>query len=108
MCIDENNIAMLKELMGDDFSTLVDTFVKDSANKIKQMLLAVDKQDPELLRQSAPGLTGSALNLSANKLTELCLTLENMGHQANLSGASEIIDAVEQEYRAVTGFLVAN
>ena len=108
MCIDENNIAMLKELMGDDFSTLVETFIKDSANKIEQMLLAVDKQDAELLRQSAHGLKGSALNLSASKLTELCLTLENMGFNANLTGAAEIIDAVEQEYRAVTGYLVAN
>ncbi len=52
-------------------------------------------------------LKGSALNLSAAKLTELCMQLEDMGKANQLSGAKELLVAVEAEYHAVTGYLVS-
>ena len=107
MCVDEKNIAMLKDLMGEDFSALVDTFIRDSAQKIEQMNTALLAQNAEQLRQSAHGLKGSALNLSAAKLTDLCLTLENMGRDCDLTGADQLVKAIDAEYKAVTGYLVS-
>ena len=107
MCVDQGTITQLKELMGEDFNLLVQTFVNDSSTKIEVMNNAVESGDAELLRTSAHGLKGSALNLSAAKLTELCMQLEDMGKANQLSGAKELLVAVEAEYHAVTGYLVS-
>jgi len=106
MCVDEQHIIQLKELMGDDFKLLIDTFIKDSALKIDAMQSALRAGDSELLRTSAHGLKGSALNLSANKLTDICMKIENMGKAGELEGAKVLIEQVEKEYRSVTGSLL--
>ncbi len=107
MCVDEATILQLKELMGDDFSLLINTFIKDSSSKINTMRATVINQDSENLRIAAHGLKGSALNLSAAKLTALCKDLESLGREGSFENAVQLIDAVELEYKAVTGYLVS-
>lgn len=107
MCVDEATIIQLKELMGDDFSLLITTFIKDSSSKINAMRATLINQDAESLRMAAHGLKGSALNLSADKLTQLCKDLECLGRDGSFENAVQLIDAVELEYKAVTGYLVS-
>ncbi|MCK5881542.1 MAG: Hpt domain-containing protein [Sinobacterium sp.] len=107
MCVDESSITQLKELMGDDFSLLVSTFIKDSNLKIDTMRTTIFEQDADNLRMAAHGLKGSALNLSAAKLTELCRELESLGKEGSFINATQLVDAIEQEYKAVTGYLVS-
>lgn len=105
--VDEDTIIQLKELMGEDFSLLVNTFIKDTSAKIASINDAIASDNAELVRADAHGLKGSALNLSAKKLTELSYSLEMKGKDNNLDGAAQILAELEDEYRAVTGYLVS-
>lgn len=107
MSVDEPSITELKELMGDDFPLLISTFIKDSTSKINTMRSTVASQDSESLRMAAHGLKGSALNLSAEKLTHLCQELEQLGKEKCFDNVLQLVDAVELEYKAVTGYLVS-
>jgi HPt (histidine-containing phosphotransfer) domain-containing protein len=107
MCVDESSIVQLKELMGEDFSLLVSTFIQDSSSKIETMRSTIKNNDAENLRMAAHGLKGSALNLSAAKLTRLCKVLEDKGRKGCFDNVHQLIDEVELEYKAVTGYLVS-
>ena len=107
MCVDEKNIIQLKEIMGDDFTLLVNTFITDSSSKIQIMRSTIVSNDANELRMAAHGLKGSALNLSAPKLTELCQELESIGKSGSTEGTEALIDEIELEYKVVTGYLVS-
>lgn len=99
--IDMETIAQLKELMAGDFQLLIDTFITDSQKRIQVIEKAINHSDSEALRTSAHGLKGSALNLSAAMLTELCFKLEVMGRDKILVGAEDILPELKAEYEAV-------
>lgn len=94
-------IEQLQALMGDDFALLVDTFVSDSNKRLALIYEAVAKHDAELLRTTAHGLKGSALNLSAKVLSELASELEAMGKANALAEAKNYADALTAELERV-------
>lgn len=81
-------IQQLQDLMGDDFALLVETFINDSSKRLTTINEAIAVNDAELVRTTAHGLKGSALNLSATRLSEYASKLEAMGKLGDLSGAS--------------------
>lgn len=105
--IDMETLGQLKDLMGADFQLLIDTFISDSQKRIQMIEEAINNSDCESLRTSAHGLKGSALNLSAAILTELCYKLELMGKEKKADGAKEILHQVKTEYEAVKAVLSA-
>lgn len=105
--LDESAIAELKEIMGDDFSLLIDTFVNDSVSRIVDIETAIANNDAEALRTTAHGFKGSALNIAANQLTEYCKQLEFMGRDQQLEGASEVFEQARQEFARVRDLLKA-
>ncbi len=103
--VDENALKELQSIMGDDFRLLVDTFLNDSTMRIAAIKAAIEAQDEEALRTSAHSLKGSALNLSAAGLIDLCKVLEQMGREGVFAGAMEKLVALEQEFADVKRFL---
>ena len=103
--VDENALNELKNIMGDDFSLLIDTFLNDSVSRIQAIGEAISTNDAEGLRTSAHSFKGSALNISAGLLTEHCKKLEDMGREGQLAGASDIFEAVKVEFENVKNYL---
>ncbi len=104
--IDEAALSELREIMGDDFKLLIDTFIGDSKLRLLSIKNAIQAGDPDALRVAAHSFKGSALNLSAGNLTELCKKLEQMGRNNEMSQALEVLKHTEEEYRAVEDFLL--
>ena len=102
--IDEAALAELRSIMGDDFQLLVDTFINDSEQRIVALQQAVETADAELLRTSAHSFKGSSLNISAQKLTELCKNLEDRGREQRLDGAGDVLEEVKQAYDEVKAY----
>lgn len=98
---DQAVIEQLQELMGDDFMLLVETFVNDSTQRMATINEAIANNDAELLRTTAHGLKGSALNLSASNLSELASTLEAMGKAGDINQASAVADKLAHEFERV-------
>ncbi len=105
--IDETALAELREIMGDDFNLLIETFVADSKLRLEAIDEAINQQDTEALRTSAHSFKGSALNISAHILTELCKELEFMGRDNEIDNAAEILAQVKVEFENVKVFLDA-
>ncbi|CAA0124186.1 Uncharacterised protein [BD1-7 clade bacterium] len=105
--VDDLALKELRAIMGEDFQLLVDTFVQDSQVRIESIKQAIEGLDAEALRVAAHSFKGSALNLSAGKLTELCRQLEQKGRDGTLEGAAQILMDIRTEYDAVRAHLRA-
>ena len=103
--IDESALDELRQIMGDDFSLLVDTFVSDSQRRIDDMQQALVARSSDILRGAAHGLKGSAMNFAATRLTQLCQQLEHCGRYQQLDDAPAILKKVQVEFDLLVAYL---
>ncbi len=100
--LDTAAIEMLKVVMEDDFAMLLDTFFEDSLQRIADLKRHVNDCDPDSFRKTAHSLKGSASNLGALAMTQLCLQAEEMGMASNLDGAENLVSEIDREYHEVS------
>ena len=105
--LDMESLNGLREVMGDEFSQLIDTFISDSDVRIETICEAVNSADPEAIRRTAHSLKGSASNMGATQLTQLCRNLEDLGHDGKSEGSEAIYQQINAEYAAVRDALKA-
>jgi|TARA_B110000116_G_scaffold145681_1_gene126155 HPt (histidine-containing phosphotransfer) domain-containing protein len=99
--LDGDILAMLKDVMEDEFPVLIDTYLIDAAIRIKALREALDEQDAEMVRITAHSFKGSSSNIGAAPLADLCMVIENSAHKGQLAGIESTLDEVEQEFMAV-------
>ena len=101
----------LKELGGLDdeedrelFAQLLGSFVARAPSWLEQLTEALRAGDPAALEQTAHSLKGSAANLGAAALAELCAELEGQGRTGSLPGEQDL-EALREELAAVCDVL---
>lgn len=99
--VDTAALDELKKIMGEDFSLLIDVFISDSEQRINGLKKALGDKNAATLRNIAHGFKGSALNLSATQLTELCRQLEAMGRDNQLDEAEQTLHLLITEFEKV-------
>lgn len=105
--VDVDAIVALKEIMEDEFAVLLDTFFEDSQLRIAALRQTAADGDADAFRRAAHAFKGSAGNMAATGLADLCLQAENLGLSGNLDGAGQLADAIEAEYQGVVQTLAA-
>ena len=100
--LDFDALNELKQIMGDDFTLLVDTFISDSIARIEAIKEAVNASEPEAIRNTAHSFKGSASNMGAPRLTELCRQLEDLGHSGQTEGSAQLMNQIAEEYEQVS------
>lgn len=105
--LDTTALSELKQIMGDEFSTLVTTFENDSVIRIQAIKDAVALGDPEEIRRAAHSFKGSASNMGATHLTELCRSLEERGHNGTTEGCDMLTEQIMAEYKQVEAALAS-
>ncbi len=103
--VDLDNLNMLKDLLGEKFVELVDTFISDSAQRLAAIRTALSSGDIEQIRHQSHGLKGSCRNLGANPLGDLCQTMETQAHDGQLIEGEQQLAAIEQKLAAVNEVL---
>ncbi|MFL0799190.1 MAG: Hpt domain-containing protein [Agarilytica sp.] len=103
--VDLENLNMLKDLLGDKFIELIETFISDSAQRIDAIQRALASGDIEQIRHQTHGLKGSCRNLGANPLGDLCQVMETQAHEGQLTDGEQQLAAIEQKLAAVNGAL---
>ena len=95
-------------VMGDDFASLLHTFILDSEQRIAAIGATVQAADADALRRAAHSFKGSAGNMGALAVADLCRQLEELGRDGTTAGAEPLVaqlrrefDFVEQEIRAL-------
>lgn len=97
----------LKDIMGDEFSLLIDTFLNDSIARVDALTDAIAAGDTEAVRSSAHSFKGSSSNICALRLTELCRQMEALGKAGNLANANELLQQIKAEFSQVQAELKA-
>lgn len=94
-------IVELKEILADDFSILVTSYLEDSQARIKKLQLAIQDADAAVIKAEAHSLKGSSLNLGARSLPELCSQLESCGNTESLEETPALFTKIEHEFLRV-------
>ena len=103
--LDRSVLAGLRELREegepDPAVELIDLFLRDTPPRIQDMQTAIARSDARTLKEAAHGLKGSASNLGAQRLSNLCLALEKLAGDGKLAEAADLFNQVTEEYGRV-------
>lgn len=100
--LDGDILSMLKDVMEDEFSVLIETYLSDGVLRIQDLRESLSRQDADTVRQTAHSLKGSSSNIGAGPLAQLCMKMESCADKGQLAGLDSILDEVEQEFAAVS------
>lgn len=103
--LDDEALAELREVMDDDFSILLTTFIDDSGERVSALKNLFGAADAEAFSKAAHSFKGSCINIGAPRLGDLCLEAEQMGRSGDLSGAEDLLARIEQEFETVKTLL---
>lgn len=103
--VDVEQLSELKDIMEDEFHTLIDTFLSDSSSKIEGLAAAIGAADAEEVRKLAHSLKGSSSNICASQLTEYARQLEHMGKEGSTEGAQDVFEKLKMEFDEVAVIL---
>lgn len=95
---DLDHVAELRLVMEDDFSTLVVTFVNDSRARVEKLRQVVSLANASGVRAVAHSLKGSAINMGATLLAELCRQMEDRGRSGELQDTDALLERIVDEY----------
>lgn len=98
-------IIELKEILADEFSNLVTSYLEDAQARMKKLQLAIEGADAAVIKAEAHSLKGSSLNLGAQCLPELCSQLESCGNTESLEDTPELFSKIESEFLRVESAL---
>lgn len=96
--IDDKVLGELREVMGDQYVALLDTFLDDCEKRMAQLKSANDAKDAEGLCYAAHSFKGSCSNMGAATLAELCRQLEERIKVRPLLGVEDLIGQITREY----------
>ena len=106
--LDLEALEMLKEIMDDEFSLLLNTFLTDALERMEQINLAINDQNAEDIKRAAHSFKGSSANIGAHVLQSLCLVLEDAGHNGDILKSSEMATNIEKELIITAQLLKSN
>jgi PAS domain S-box-containing protein len=109
--IDLSVIGGLRELsepgQPEPLVELIELFLKDAQPKLDRMKSALERKDFTTLALAAHSLKGSASNLGARRLSELCATLEKWAKVSDLTESANLLLETGSEFHRVEAALVA-
>ncbi|MAZ88231.1 MAG: histidine kinase [Cellvibrionaceae bacterium] len=105
--VDAETLTMLKDVMEDDFDTLITTYVDDVVARIPRLKAALGSQNFEDLRHCAHSLKGSSSNLGALPLADLCMQVETLAKEMCVEGVEPLLTQIETEFHQVKAQLEA-
>ncbi|AZC23414.1 MULTISPECIES: Hpt domain-containing protein [Pseudomonas] len=96
--LDHTVLNALQEVMEDEYPVLLDTFVCDSAERVRVLHKS---RDSIQLVAAAHSLKGSSSNMGATRLAELCHQLELRAAQAADEGVRQLVGEIDGEFAIV-------
>jgi HPt (histidine-containing phosphotransfer) domain-containing protein len=97
----------LRELMEDDFSVLLETYLAESQRQLRGARGALENDDLEALKRFAHSLKGSSSNIGAEVLSVLCGKLESGARHDEREVLPQLLAEVAGELGDVCGELEA-
>jgi len=106
--IDTTTIESLKEIMGDAFGMLIDTFTDDTGKLVHSLAELQKQNDVEVFTRNAHSIKSSSANVGALQLSALAAALEAQGKAGDISGELEAATNIAVEFERVCVALKAD
>jgi CheY-like chemotaxis protein/HPt (histidine-containing phosphotransfer) domain-containing protein len=107
--LDREIVDDLREIMGDEFVSLVRVFLEDAPRALGKLEMAAARNDLEALVGPAHSLKSTSANLGALALSDLARTIEHGARQKSLGDPAVIVGQMSREFHrvetALRGFL---
>ncbi|WP_417545203.1 Hpt domain-containing protein [Marinobacter sp.] len=103
--LDKEALAELQDVMENEFSILIQTYLNDSKERIESLKAAMNVGDTDAFAKTAHSFKGSCINIGAPRLGELCREAETAGKNERLSDVPPVLHAIEEEFQQVTDAL---
>jgi CheY-like chemotaxis protein/HPt (histidine-containing phosphotransfer) domain-containing protein len=87
---------------------LLQQYKEQLSERVIEIRAAVQDRDPNRLTRLAHNLKGVSLNFSADSLSHMALSMEEMGKREDLTNAPILMAQLELEARRVTEYLLDN
>ena len=97
--LDQSLVNELREVMGEDFTTLVDSFERDGLHRLEGIREALSNGDHENLRALSHSFKGSSSNVGAMAVADTCQAIEGLARDGNLTEAGELVSGLEERFR---------
>lgn len=93
--VDRDVLSTLHEVMEDAYPELLDTFLVDSENRLRELQQTADA---EVLSSVAHSFKGSSSNMGATRLAELCQELEQHAKDKSPSEIIKLVADIHSEF----------
>nr|WP_320190285.1 response regulator [uncultured Desulfobacter sp.] len=101
MVIDREQVAMMQENLGDDYSEFLETYLDDVEKMLKEMMQADTSDDTKTLMRLAHSIKSSSLNAGAVSLAEMAKAMELAAKEDKLANVAEQIAAMQKAFHRV-------
>lgn len=95
--IDYQALEELREMLEDEFSDLVDTYLGDTQSKLDSLLTLNPEVDSDDIRKKVHSMKGASINLGLMHLGNLCRKLEDQAKEGQIEQFSEQLNAIHSE-----------
>ncbi|HWH89152.1 MAG TPA: Hpt domain-containing protein [Pseudomonas sp.] len=96
--VDRDVLDTLREVMEDGYPELLETFLADSENRLHELQ---DSTSAKALSDVAHSFKGSASNMGATRLAELCQDLESHAKDKSPEALAQLVADIHSEFAAV-------
>lgn len=96
--LDRDVLNALQEVMEGEYPTLLDTFLADSEQRLRQLRRAADAQQ---LIEAAHSFKGSCGNMGALRLAHLCGRLEYTAKDSSLADIEQLLIEIDSEFAII-------
>jgi HPt (histidine-containing phosphotransfer) domain-containing protein len=93
--LDLQQVQELREVLEDEFSSVIEAYLRDAERKVERVVAAADEQDAEALRMAAHSLKGSCRNVGARQLAETCQVIESLAYEERLDNVPGALLALQ-------------
>jgi len=98
--LDHEALMSLKELLGENFDLLLETYVTDGNARLAALVEAFKLGDMNVVREQAHGLKGSSNNLGIAALGAICNEVEQQAKNCQSDGLEQKISSLQQMFAA--------
>jgi len=99
--LDDKVVTELKELMGEDYVSVFDAFVRSADSALQELKKSVNELDCKTVEQITHTLKGSSANIGAKKLSQVCADMLEDARNLKVDQFHSQLDMVVAEYGAV-------
>lgn len=97
-------IDELKDLMGTDFVTLLDTYIQDSQHRLLTIEVAIAEGDADSIVSHAHSLKGSSANVGAYLVEQSCANVVVLAREGNINGVDDLYPELLSRYQSVSRY----